>query len=29
MEYLVAKKKGGDAEKDMKKDERCKSAFVL
>jgi hypothetical protein len=29
MEYLVAHKKEADAEKDLKKEERCKKAFVL
>jgi hypothetical protein len=29
MEYLVAKKKEADAERDLKKEERCKKAFAL
>jgi hypothetical protein len=29
MEYLVTKKKETNAEKDMKKEERCKKAFAL
>jgi hypothetical protein len=29
MEYLVEKKKEVDAEKDSKKEERCKKAFAL
>ncbi|KAK3152520.1 hypothetical protein QOZ80_2BG0160080 [Eleusine coracana subsp. coracana] len=29
MDYLVAKKKEADAEKDLKKEERCKKAFAL
>jgi hypothetical protein len=28
MEYLVTKKKEADAEKDLKKEDRCKKAFV-
>jgi hypothetical protein len=29
MEYLVAKKKESDVEKDLKKEVRCKKAFAL
>jgi hypothetical protein len=29
MEFLVAKKKEADAEKDLKKEERCKKSFAL
>ncbi|KAF8698827.1 hypothetical protein HU200_035086 [Digitaria exilis] len=29
VEYLMAKKKEGDDEKELKKDERCKKAFDL
>jgi hypothetical protein len=29
MEYLVVKKKEANAEKEMKKDERCRKAFPL
>ncbi|GJM93313.1 hypothetical protein PR202_ga09859 [Eleusine coracana subsp. coracana] len=29
IEYFVAKKKEADAEKDLKKEERCKKAFAL
>jgi hypothetical protein len=29
MEYLVAKKKEADTEKELKKEERCKKAFTL
>jgi hypothetical protein len=29
MEYLVVKKKEADAEKELKKEERCKKAFTL
>jgi hypothetical protein len=29
MEYLVVKKKEANAEKEMKKDERCRKAFAL
>jgi hypothetical protein len=29
MEYFVAKKEEADAEKELKKDERCRKAFTL
>jgi hypothetical protein len=29
MEYLVSKKKEADAERNLKKEERCKKAFAL
>jgi hypothetical protein len=29
MDFLVAKRKEGDAEKELKKDERCRKGFAL